>query len=117
MKWYNRWIFDKFGHRRLMTREEFVQQLKAEVQHGDLRVIERRDHVLLLEIVVHANAILQLWTQKPPVELATRHDLTKQVVERLQKPIMVYKMREQDRVANTPHSTNRMREVKLMDFS
>lgn len=107
MKWYNV-IFSKIGNRRLMTQQEFWAQVKVEAKVRSIRVVEGRQHELLLRIAALA-------------DIATRHaknnnDLQNGLTaaKELRTAIMTYKIVEDN--ANTPPSTNAHEELILADF-
>ena len=109
MKWYNKYIFRHFGDRRLMTRPEFLQQIRAEVNIRELRVLPAREHELLMDIAATAHVIVQDQMKTGSVDGL--------VWARLQSALTSYRIVEDDRLnQNTPHSTNAREELHLMDI-
>lgn len=113
MKWYNKYIFDRFGHRRLMTRDEYMGQIRAELESHSLRVLEKREHELLLEIAALANIATKAIASGDRDGLDNGLD----AIERLQPALMSFKIVQQNKLAEDPPSANRTREVVLMDIS
>lgn len=107
MKWYNH-IFERLGHRRLFTREEFFAQARAEFRSHELRVITRRQHELLLDIA----ALADICTRHPN-EVGLDQGL--EAAKRLRTAVMTFKIVQQDQ--EHPPSTNKEQEGHLMSIS
>lgn len=92
MSWYNRWIFRHIGNRRLLTEEEFRLAMLGRFQSGQLRVVEARDHELLLDIAATSQGIVSKYvgTSRGPIRFDDA------LVQRLQSALISYKIREQD---------------------
>lgn len=106
MKWYDR-LFRLLGNRRLMTEEEFWARVRAESEAKNIRVVDRRQHELLVEVAALASLAVGVWQRQ-------RATIDADVMRRLQTAVMTYKIVEQD--ANTPHSTIKIGEVEMLEM-
>lgn len=94
-----------------MSRQEFWTQVRKEVEHGDMRVITKREHQLLLDIAAMAQLIAshKHWTKN-------MSELDPDLLRRLNMALRSYKIVSGDEHRTPPPSTNAREEETLMEI-